>query len=83
MQDFIKTIKIIIIAFVVAIGASYVYAWTGPTDTAPAGNTPAPINISAISQYKDGALGVSGIFQAYANAIFDGTIVGANRFDVN
>ncbi|HCR52217.1 TPA: hypothetical protein DIV48_01045 [Candidatus Kaiserbacteria bacterium] len=39
-----------------SIGATYVYAWTGPTGTAPNNNTPPPINTSATAQTKSGGL---------------------------
>ena len=74
MKEFIKTTKIIILALVVMLGANYVYAWVGPTDTPPDGNTPAPINTSATAQYKTGALSVGGALRGYASAIFDGDL---------
>jgi len=36
-------------------------AWTGPSATAPSGNTPAPINVGSVSQTKNGNLGVNGL----------------------
>ena len=74
MKDIITTTKIIILSLIVVLGASYVYAWTGPTQSPPGGNTDAPINVSASSQYKAGALGVGGMLRGYANAIFDGKV---------
>ena len=45
------------------------YAWTGPTETAPNGNVPAPINVGTLLQEKMGALKVRGSF----------TITGGNK----
>lgn len=36
------------------------YAWTGPTDTAPNGNVPAPINVGTALQEKLGSLNIFG-----------------------
>lgn len=62
------TIKNINLALVLLIlfgvfyaGYSFVYAWTGPTQTAPAGNTPAPINVGAATQSKSGILSLGGL----------------------
>jgi len=57
-----------------ALIAGISYAWTGPTANPPSNNAPAPINVSAIGQYKAGALGIGGLFRAYTNAIVDGSV---------
>jgi hypothetical protein len=36
-------------------------AWTGNSQTPPAGNTPAPVNVSSVRQSKQGILGVGGL----------------------
>jgi uncharacterized protein (TIGR02145 family) len=41
--------------------------WQGPTDIPPEQNLPAPINVGSESQIKDGALGISGVFQTDTN----------------
>ncbi|MFC1720635.1 hypothetical protein ACFL0K_00030 [Patescibacteria group bacterium] len=74
MQDLIKTTKIIVLAFVIAAGASYVYAWTGPTSQPPNANADSPINVGVESQYKDGAFGVGGLLRGYADLIVDGGV---------
>ncbi|MEZ4103732.1 MAG: hypothetical protein R3B60_00380 [Candidatus Paceibacterota bacterium] len=62
----INNIKIVALAMILAVGISYTYAaWTSPTVAPPGGNVSAPINTSAISQYKDGPFGVGGFFTAY------------------
>jgi hypothetical protein len=68
-------IKVIIFGLILAIGISYAFAWTEPTVAPPNGNVEAPINIGSSSQYKDGALGVGGVFHGYSDAIFDGSIL--------
>ena len=61
----------IIICLILLAGVNYVMAWTAPTASPPADNVPAPINVSSDSQYKEGALGVGGVFHGYSSAIFD------------
>ena len=57
-----RVIKILILAVILSIGVSYVYAdWTGPTLTAPGGNVSSPINVSAMSQVKSGGLWVASL----------------------
>lgn len=51
-----------------------IYAWTEPTVAPPDSNAAAPINVSSVSQYKDGALGIGGVFRGYSVAIFDGNV---------
>jgi hypothetical protein len=74
MQTIKQSILTIIICLAMVAGVSVVSAWTGPTQSAPNGNTPEPINVSDTSQYKTGALGVGGIFHGYSNAYFDGNV---------
>ena len=70
MKQLIQPIKILILAIVLSIGVSYVYAWTGPASAPPEGNTPVPINVGATTQVKIGGLGVT-------NLIADSVTVGA------
>lgn len=57
-----QNIKVIILGLVIAIGAGYVSAWTGPTTSPTGNNVAAPINIGGgisgniYSQYKTGLL---------------------------
>ncbi len=81
MKNTIQSLKVIILATVLSFGLSYVYAWTAPTATPPNGNTVAPINTSAVDQYKGGGLnthtgglGIEGLIHGYSNAIFDGNV---------
>lgn len=53
-----QTLKTVILALVLIAGVNYASAvdWTPPTATPPAGNTPAPLNVTNIGQVKDGGL---------------------------
>jgi hypothetical protein len=55
-----------VLAASLALGAAIqiVLAWTQPSSTPPSNNVPAPINVSAVEQYKTGALGIGGVFIA-------------------
>ncbi|BCX15535.1 MAG: hypothetical protein KatS3mg097_427 [Candidatus Parcubacteria bacterium] len=50
------------------IGISY--AWQNPTVSPPGGNVDAPVNTGTSTQYKAGALGIGGVFNAYNDAYF-------------
>lgn len=54
MKPYTQSLKTILLALILSFGISFVYAWTGPTATPPAGNTSAPINTGTGSQYKNG-----------------------------
>ena len=71
-KDFSNTLKILIVAIVLSFGISAVYAWTGPTQAPPNGNTSAPVNIGTTAQVKNGGLGV-GAFIA-DSAVFNGNV---------
>ncbi len=53
-QSVFKTLRSILFAIILSLGLGYAYAWTGPTDTAPGANTPAPINQGGDIQTKIG-----------------------------
>jgi hypothetical protein len=74
MNTLKQSIITIIVCTAVVAGVSLVYSWTGPTQTPPGGNVDAPINVSDVTQYKSGALGVGGVLHGYSNAIFDGNV---------
>lgn len=63
-----------IVSFALIAGVSLVYAWTGPTQSPPAGNVDAPVNVGNSTQYKSGAFGVGGLFRGYGSAVFDGNV---------
>ena len=88
MKNTIQSLKSILLALILFIGVSYVYAWTAPTATPPAGNVTGPITTGPVSQYKSGALGVGGLIHGFSTAIFDGSVgigttVPVVKLDVN
>jgi hypothetical protein len=63
------------LAFVFGSGVFIGFAaWSEPTEPPPNANAPEPLNVSATSQYKSGALGVGGVLRGYANSVFDGSV---------
>lgn len=48
------------------------FAWTGPSQSPPAGNTDAPIDVGTASQIKNGNIGVNGL-AVFGNAVLAGT----------
>lgn len=53
-----QTLKVVILTLVLAMGVNYVFAvdWAPPSSNPPAGNTPAPLNVTVNGQVKDGGL---------------------------
>jgi len=70
IKKIIKTTLALTIALSIAIAVSYAQTWTPPSATAPAGNTPPPVNVGTTGQVKDSGLSVKG-FSAYMNSWFD------------
>lgn len=63
MKYLTETIKILVIMALVVVGVGVVQAsWTGPTATPPNNNTPAPINVSTLTQEKGGIFGSHGFY---------------------
>lgn len=58
----------------IAAGASYLNAWTSPTQTAPNGNTPAPLNVGTTTQDKIGILRTIG-FKSWGPAVIASSTV--------
>jgi len=50
----------------------FVGAWTGPSQTAPAGNVSAPINVGSTDQVKNGNIGVNGL-AVFGNSLLQGS----------
>lgn len=82
-----KKIKINLPSIIVAVIANLLVAgvlivsanWQAPLSTPPTCNSgdpgcDAPLNVGASTQVKLGALGVSGIFQAWSDAFFSGNV---------
>ncbi len=78
VKTILQTIKqffiTIIVCSVLLVGVGIVYSWTGPTQAPPAGNVDAPINVSANSQIKSGALQVNGFRNYLGNTVLDGSV---------
>src|SRR3989338_845247 len=74
MHSYIQSFKIILLATLLAAGISYVYAWTGPTQTPPNGNVSAPINVGVIDQIKDAGLGVN-MLAVFGQGSFGGEVI--------
>ncbi len=60
-NQILNTVKIVLLAVVLAAGMQYVSAqtapsWQAPVSSPPAGNTYAPLNVSSSGQVKDGGL---------------------------
>jgi len=51
--------------------ASIIFAWTGPTQTAPNGNVSAPVNVGTTDQVKSAGLSVNSL-AVFGNAILSG-----------
>lgn len=71
----------IAIGIALTAGATVVYAWTGPTGTAPNNNVAAPLNTSATAQTKSGNLTISGVLNL-GNGVFN-TAAGGTVLDAN
>jgi hypothetical protein len=62
MFNTLKTIIPLALVCTLLLGYSYIDAqWVGPSTSPTGGNAPAPVNVSANSQNKSGALGVGGL----------------------
>ncbi len=72
-KEFIKNLKTLFAAIVLSFGVSMVYAWTGPLQTPPNGNTTTLINTSITSQTKSGALW-AGSFLTEGGGYFGGNV---------
>lgn len=55
------------------IAAPFVLAWTGPTQTAPAGNVSAPINVGSTDQVKNAGLSVNAL-TVFGNGVLTGSL---------
>ncbi len=49
---------------------SLTLAWSPPTEQAPGGNPPSFLSVSSQTQFKEGALGVGGVFQAFVMQLY-------------
>ncbi len=67
VQQFIVSAITVILFSIVTV-----YAWTGPTGTAPNNNVSAPINVGTSNQVKNGALSVNAL-AVFGNSILSGS----------
>lgn len=61
MKVTLKSFVGFILGVILSVSVSSVFGWTGPTQSAPNGNVPEPINVSAVNQVKSGGLGVTNL----------------------
>lgn len=57
----LNALKVSMLALVLTLGLSYVYAWTAPTQAPTGGNIDVPLNTGSTAQAKSGTLQVSGL----------------------
>ena len=82
----IQNIKSIILALILVVGVSYVYAyspWAPPTATAPGNNTDIPLNVSGTGQSKSGKLAVGTSTLPTATMDVTGTIYATGGATLN
>lgn len=64
--------SLLVASLVTLFLASYLSAWTGPTQAPPSGNMAAPINVGTTNQVKEGAVGFNGL-AVFGNTLFSGS----------
>lgn len=72
-KQFIAKVSVVAVALSLALALNYVYAWTGPSASPPGSNVSAPLNVSALTQLKNGPLGVND-FSSFGNAYIQGNL---------
>lgn len=74
MNKFVTATKVVLSLALVAAVVTVAHAWTAPTQTAPNGNVPAPVNTGNVFQVKNESFGVSknlyAALNVFANAVF-------------
>lgn len=71
MKKRVSNLCLIIAVFIMSFAVGYkVLSWTGPTGTAPASNTAAPINVSSTAQTKSGNLSAAIFYDADDTAYY-------------
>ena len=77
MKNYTQSLKVIALSLMLSFGISFIYAatWIGPTAPPPGGNIDAPINTSSTAQYKNGSLGLGGLFSGYGGASFNNVVL--------
>ncbi len=80
-KDFIKTAKIIILGLVLSLGVSFISAsWSSPVQSPTGSNTNPPIDEGAVSQVKNGGLGLDNLLVGPDNiGIYGDLIAGSSN----
>ncbi|MBT3730221.1 tail fiber domain-containing protein [bacterium] len=74
MQKTITKTLILAVVLTTALGVNYLFAaWTGPTQTPPAGNTSAPVHVGTTDQVKNGGLSLDAL-SVFGNGYFQGNV---------
>ena len=74
MQKTVTKFLILTIVFIFALGVNYLFAaWTGPTQTPPAGNTSTPVHVGTTDQVKNGGLSVDAL-SVFGGGYFQGNL---------
>ena len=74
METLKDSLRVVLLSSVLLFLVGVAYAWTEPTANPPLSNNQSPLTVDISGQYKDGSLGVGGLFKAYSTAIFDGNV---------
>ena len=65
-----KSIALILGVLTMSFLVGYLaFAWTGPTDTPPGGNVPAPLNVDSVDQIKSGGLSVGAFISRFGTIL--------------
>ena len=78
MRSALSILSSFVLAALLFITASVIYAWTGPTAAPPNNNVAAPINVGAIDQIKNAGIGMNTL-AVFGNAIIS-TVSGYLNF---
>ncbi|MDP3989036.1 MAG: hypothetical protein Q8P93_02270, partial [bacterium] len=70
-------IRIFFTLTLLVLGANYVMAvstWRDPVANPPGGNAEAPLNVSDVSQDKEGSLSIKDAFAVFGKSLFQNTV---------
>lgn len=74
METLKDSLRTVLLSLILLFFVGVAYAWTEPTANPPLANNKSPLTVDNSLQYKEGALGVGGLFKAYSTAIFEGNV---------
>ena len=77
----IRSIALIAVGVIAgsAFSSLVVFAWTGPTQAAPAGNVPTPINVGTTNQVKNAGLSLNSLV-VFGNTLISGLGTGVGSY---